>query len=55
MPHVLVRGHEEEGLGGVEQHAHHAPPVLAERVLARAPAQLVHQHMVLIVIGQRFS
>lgn len=43
-PHVLLRGHKEEGLGGVEQHPHHAAAVLPERVLARAAAQLVHQH-----------
>lgn len=42
--HVLLGGNEEERLGGVEEHAHHAATVFAERVLAHALAQLVHQH-----------
>ena len=42
--HVLLGGHKEEGLGGVEEHPHHAAPVLAEWVLRRSLAQLVHQH-----------
>ncbi len=33
--HMVLRGHEEEGLGGVERRAHHTAAVLAERVLRR--------------------
>mmetsp|Transcript_28549 Transcript_28549/g.72641 ORF Transcript_28549/g.72641 Transcript_28549/m.72641 type:complete len:248 (-) Transcript_28549:1756-2499(-) len=42
--HVVARRHEEEGLGGVEQHARDTPLVLPERRLAHALGQLVHQH-----------
>jgi hypothetical protein len=42
--HVVLRGHEEEGLGRVKRRSHHAAAVLAERVLRRLLGQLMHQH-----------
>lgn len=41
---MVLRGHEEEGFGRVEGHAHHAAPVLSERILAHFLRQLVNQH-----------
>jgi len=42
--HGILRGHKEEGFGGVERHAHDPPTVLAEGVLRDKAGQLVHQH-----------
>jgi hypothetical protein len=41
---MVLCGHKEEGLGGVEGHAGDPAAVLAEGVLRRAAGQLVHQH-----------
>ena len=41
--HVGLCCDKEEGLAGVEGHAHHAPLVLAEGVLSQLAGQLMHQ------------
>ena len=39
---MVLGGHKEEGLEGVEQHPDHLPPVLPEGVLRSVLGQLVH-------------
>jgi len=42
--HVVLCGHQQEGLARVEEHPLHASPVLAEGILGRLLAQLVDHH-----------
>lgn len=41
---MILGGHKQEGLEGVEKHSHNAPSVLPEGVLSGVLGQLMHQH-----------
>lgn len=42
--HVVLGGHQQEGLARVEEYPLHSPPVLAERILGGLLTQLVDHH-----------
>lgn len=42
---AALRGHKQEGPGGVESHTLHLSVAAAEWALAAPPAQLVDQHL----------
>lgn len=52
---TALRGHEQEGPGGMERHTLHLPVAAAERALAAPPAQLVEQHLGVPLAGQHHS
>ena len=49
---MVLCGHKQEGLQGVEEHPHNTPPVLPEGVLGGVLGQLMHQHCLCVTYTQ---